>query len=252
MSVNELFARSYALYGEENMQKFHKTTAIVFGLGGVGGHCAESLVRIGFRKLYLVDKDVVAASNINRQILAAHKHIGEDKTALARARFADINPYIELVEMKRFYLPENPVDIPEDVDIIFDCIDTIAAKIHLIETAAKLRKPIISCMGMGNRFDPSHIQVAALEKTRNDPLSKVMRKLAKERGIRNVTVVCSDELPHKCNLSDNPNKAVPGSLPFVPSVAGITMAAHACNAIVQDIHALIPSQYAPESPDEYI
>lgn len=241
MQLSELFARSYALYGEENMRRIHNTCAMVFGLGGVGGHCAEALVRAGLKKLYLVDKDVVSASNVNRQILATYEDIGKDKTALAKARFSRIHPQVELVERKHFYLPEDPVEIPEDVDLILDCIDTVSAKIHLIETAARRGIAIISCMGMGNRFEPALIRVGKLHQTSNDPLCRVMRKLARERGIHDVTVVYSEELPQSCNLSDNPHKAVPGSLPFVPSVAGLHMAACACKAICSGLALLCPS-----------
>lgn len=242
MNLRDLLARSYALYGEENMQKITASCAIVFGLGGVGGHCAEALVRAGLKKIYLVDKDVVTPSNINRQLLASYENIGQDKTRIAKERFSQINPYIELVEMKRFYLPKDPVEIPEDVNIILDCIDTISAKIHLLEVAAARKLPLLSCMGMGNRFDPSRIRLSKLDKTQNDPLCKVMRKLAKERGLSHISVIYSEEIPQKCNLSDSPNKATPASLPFVPSVAGLHMAAAACNAICGDIAALIPKK----------
>lgn len=242
MTLKDILARSYALYGEENMKKINATCAIIFGLGGVGGHCAEALVRAGLKKIYLVDKDVVAPSNLNRQLLASYENIGEDKTRLAKERFSKINPFIELVEMKRFYLPEDPVEVPEDVDIILDCIDTISAKIHLMEVAAVRKLPLLSCMGMGNRFDPGRIRLSKLDKTQNDPLCKVMRKLAKERGLSHITVIYSEEIPQKCNLSDSPNKATPASLPFVPSVAGLHMAAAACNAICADITAFIPKK----------
>ncbi|MDY5731369.1 MAG: tRNA threonylcarbamoyladenosine dehydratase [Eubacteriales bacterium] len=240
MQIKDLLARSYALLGEENMQTLHNTCAMVFGLGGVGGHCAEALARAGLKKLYLVDKDVVAESNINRQLIATVHSIGKPKTLLAKERLQAINPFIELVEIQAFYLPENPIPIPEDVDVVLDCIDTISAKIHIMQTCAARNIPMLSCMGMGNRTNPANITHTTLDKTQNDPLCKVMRKLAKERGIQNVHVIYSTEIPIKCNLSDTSNKATPGSLPFVPSVGGIHMAHAACEAVLKNRKQIIP------------
>lgn len=237
---DEVFARSSALIGEESLSKIRSSVAMVFGLGGVGGHCAESLVRAGIKKLYIVDKDCVSPSNINRQIIAKYENIDKEKTVEAKKRFESISPFTEIVAINAFYLPENPVDIPDDVDIVLDCIDTISAKIHIMETCAIKQIALIVSMGMGNRLEPEQISFTKLEKTSNDPLSRVLRRLARERGISNVNVVYSKEIAKKINLSEGSKKATPASLPFVPSVAGIIMSCHACEALINNITSLIP------------
>lgn len=236
----DVFARSSALLGDEALKKLRSSVAMVFGLGGVGGHCAESLLRVGLKKLYIVDKDSVAPSNINRQILAKYSNIGISKAEIAKLRFESISPFTEIVAINAFYLPESPVAIPEDVDIVLDCIDTVSAKIHIMQTCAMQNKALISSMGMGNRFDPSAISFAKLDKTTCDPLARVLRKLARERNIKNINVVYSKEIAKNINLSDSSKKATPASLPFVPSTAGILMAYHACDALINDISLLIP------------
>lgn len=234
-SKEELFFRSYALLGQERINKLQNSTAMIFGVGGVGGYLAEALVRSCIKKLILVDADVVDKTNINRQLIATVDTIAKDKVDVARQRFQSINPYTQIECIKAFYLPQEPVAIPEDVDIVLDCIDTISAKMHLMEQCAKLQKPLISCMGMGNKFSPENIQLSRLEKTENDPLCRVIRRLAKQRGLKNIKVIYSKAKSAHCNVSTRSNKATPGSLPYVPSVAGLFMAYYAASILMEDL-----------------
>lgn len=240
ISHEELFARSYALLGNDNMHLLKTRTAIVYGLGGVGGHCAEALVRMGIKKLYIVDKDSVSASNINRQIITCYTNIAKSKVMVAKERFESISPFTEIIGIEAFYTKDNPICIPNDVDIVLDCIDTISAKLDIIKQCATKNFALICSMGMGNRLDPSKVCFSKLDKTSYDPLSRVMRKLARDNSLQNISVVYSTECAKDINLSNNSAKATPASITFVPSVAGILMAYHATMAMLNNIQDLIP------------
>ncbi len=241
--INEYFQRSEALLGEEFLNKLQGSCAMVFGVGGVGGYALEALARGGVGKIIIVDNDNVAPSNINRQLVALSSTIGQAKVDVAAKRVKDINPTVIIEPIKAFYLPDSPVDIPSDVNIILDCIDTVSAKLHIMETAAIRGIPLISCMGMGNRYNPEQVCISKLNKTSGDPLCKVLRRETKKRGLQNITVVYSKEEAAKPGLVIN-GKPSPASLPYVPSVGGLYMAYLACETLGgrQDILNLVPQK----------
>lgn len=210
--------RTAMILGDEAVQKIKKMHVAVFGLGGVGGSACEALVRAGVFELTLVDADTVDVSNINRQAFATSETIGFDKIEAASIRLKAINPNVILHTKKVFYLPENRDEFDFSVyDYVVDAIDTVSAKISLVEEASRSNTPIISAMGAGNKLDPTRFEVADIYKTSVCPLAKVMRKELKQRGIQSLKVVYSKEEPVT-------NKRPPGSVSFVPPVVGIIMA----------------------------
>ncbi|NMD38622.1 MAG: tRNA threonylcarbamoyladenosine dehydratase [Christensenellaceae bacterium] len=242
-SINDHFQRSKALLGEEFIDKLHNSRAMIFGIGGVGSYALEAVARADVGNIIIVDNDVVAPSNINRQLIALSSNIGESKVDVALRRVKDINPDADVKAIKAFYLPDSPVEIPDNVNIVLDCIDTVSAKLHIMETCAKKNIALISCMGMGNRYNPQLIKIGKLNKTSGDPLCKVLRRETKKRGISNITVVYSTEEAAKPGLIVD-GKPSPASLPYVPSVGGLYMAYMACEALGgrQDILNFIPKK----------
>lgn len=221
------FSRTELLLGSEATAKLKKARVAVFGIGGVGGYIVESLARAGIGELDLVDADEVSLSNINRQIIALHSTIGKPKVEVAAARAKDINPDIKININKTFYLPENRQQFEfEDYNYIADAVDTIAAKISLVEEAEKLRVPIISAMGAGNKLDAAAFEVADISKTSICPLAKVMRQELRKRGINHLKVVYSRENPLIPQETEEKSvkRKVPGSVSFVPPVVGLLMA----------------------------
>ena len=225
-------SRTEALLGMEAIEKLKKSTVAVFGVGGVGGYVAEALARSGIGRLELIDHDTVSVSNINRQIVALHSTIGKYKVDVMKERVLDINPEIEVVGHKCFYLPEtaNQFDFTK-YDYIVDCIDTVTGKLQLIEAAKIAGVPVISSMGAGNKLDPTAFEVADISKTSVCPLAKVMRRELKKRNIKNVKVVYSKEEPVEAKISlkeaeiqESGRRSVPASCAFVPSVAGLILA----------------------------
>lgn len=209
--------RTKRLIGEAAVKQLSKARVAVFGVGGVGGFTIEALARSGVGTLDIIDKDVVDISNINRQIIALHSTIGQSKVEVMRSRIADINPKIQVNCYQCFYLPENAKAFDfTQYDYIVDAVDTVTAKLELIVQAKKAGTPIISCMGTGNKLDPTRFEVADVEQTSVCPLAKVMRKELKARGIKGVKVVYSKE--------DVQKNRIPGSISFVPSVAGLIIA----------------------------
>ncbi len=213
----------------------------VFGIGGVGGYVCEALARSGVGAFDLIDDDKVCLSNINRQIIATRKTVGEYKTDVMQERILDINPDAEVNTYKCFFLPENASDFPfEKYDYVVDAIDTVTAKIELIMQCQKANIPIISSMGAGNKLDPTRFRVADIYKTQMDPLAKVMRRELKKRGVKKLKVVYSEEeairpIENGDNQDDgstapetdrpgSKRRAIPGSTAFVPSVAGLIIA----------------------------
>ena len=219
MSELNEFSRAELLLGKEGIEKLRKARVAVFGIGGVGSFAAEALARGGVGHLDLVDGDVVSLTNINRQLIATQKTIGRRKTSVMAERIHEILPETEVVEYPVVYGAENR-DLLDfaSYDYIVDAIDTVTSKLILIEEAKKAGTEVISSMGTGNKFDPTRFEVADISKTSVCPLAKV-------RGIRGVKVVYSKELPQKPAESQETGKRqIPGSLSFVPPVAGMILA----------------------------
>ena len=224
-----MFDRLLKIISEENLKKIKNTNVLIVGIGGVGGYALETLVRIGIENITIVDNDIVDISNLNRQIISLHSNIGENKVNVAKKRCLDINPCINIKTIKEFITKDN-IDIlfNEKYDFIIDACDTITTKVLLIKIAKEKDIKIISCMGTGNRFDPTKLKIIDIYKTNYDPLSKVMRKLLKDEHIKKQDVIYSSEIPIK--TSDR----TPGSTSLVPSVAGIYAAYYVINNIIKD------------------
>ena len=220
------FSRSELLLGREGMEKLADSCVAVFGVGGVGSYVVEALARSGVGHLVLVDKDDISESNINRQLHATTKTIGQQKNEVMKNRSLDINPQMKVDIINDFYLPDNAEDFFIcDYDYIVDAIDTVTAKIDLVLQGDKRNIPVISSMGAGNKLNPAMFEVADIYKTSVCPLARVMRQKLKKLGIKKLKVVYSKEEPIKTGLIDEEtNKSVPGSLAFVPSVAGLIIA----------------------------
>ncbi|MCI8513870.1 MAG: tRNA threonylcarbamoyladenosine dehydratase [Lachnospiraceae bacterium] len=225
------FSRTEQLLGKEALTRLAGARVAVFGLGGVGGHAAEALGRSGVGFLDLYDKDVVSLSNINRQVAALQSTLGQSKAEVMRRRILDINPEAKVRAINCFYLPEtaDQIDLSE-YDYIVDAVDTVTAKLELAVRAKTADVPIISCMGAGNKLDPTRFEVADLYRTSVCPLAKVMRRECRARGIEELKVVYSREEPIA-----RENRQVPGSVAFVPSVAGLILAGE----VVKDLLSLV-------------
>ena len=229
ISIKELFVRTEMLFGEEAMKKFASSRVAIFGIGGVGGHAAEALVRSGIGNIELIDADTVCQSNINRQLFATTKNIGRLKTEAAKERLLEINPEIKITVKSIFYLPENADEFDfTQYDYIIDAVDTVAAKLSLAQKAQLAGTPIISSMGAGNKLDPTLFEVADIYKTSVCPLAKVMRTECRKRGIKKLKCVYSKEIPMKpkevFSEEKSTRRQTPGSVAFVPSVAGLIIA----------------------------
>lgn len=206
------------------MQRLSEARVMVFGVGGVGGSAVEALARAGIGAIDIADPDVVSESNLNRQILATEDTVGQYKTAAARDRILSINPSCRVREHRIFYSEADRGDIDlVDYDYIIDAIDTVSSKLYLIETASRLNIPIVSSMGTGNKLDPSRFTVSDIYKTNTCPLAAVIRRECRKRGIRQLRVVWSDEIPSRSVIEGNGRHA-PGSISFVPPVAGMLAA----------------------------
>ena len=222
------FSRTELLLGKAAVEHLSTCRVAVFGIGGVGGYVCEALARSGVGAFDLIDNDKVCLSNINRQIIATTKTVGEYKTDVMKDRILDINPDAEVNAYKCFFLPENASDFPFDkYDYVVDAIDTVTAKIELVMQCQKTGVPIISSMGAGNKLDPTQFRVADIYKTKMDPLAKVMRRELKKRGVTKLKVVYSEEepiSPAESEPQSNGRRSTPGSTAFVPSVAGLIIA----------------------------
>ncbi len=243
------FSRTERLLGRENMERLKNAKVAVFGIGGVGGYTVEALARSGVGTLILVDHDRVSLTNINRQIYATHKTIGQYKVDVAEERILDINPAANVVKYQTFYTPETAAQFDfSEYDYVVDAIDTVTGKIELVSRAQAAATPIISSMGAGNKLDPTAFRVADIYETSVCPLAKVMRRELKKRGIPRLKVVYSQEKPlapiedttDACPADDDPPSAarrqVPGSTAFVPSVAGLILAGE----VIRDLTRLSP------------
>lgn len=237
------FSRTELLLGKDSMEKLKNSRVAVFGIGGVGGYVCEALVRSGVGAFDLIDDDKVCLTNLNRQIIATRKTVGKYKTEVMRDRILEINPQADVRLHQCFFLPENSDEFPfEEYDYVVDAVDTVTAKIELVMKAQAMNVPIISSMGAGNKLDGSMFRVADIYKTKVCPLAKVMRRELKKRGVKKLKVVYSEEMPtrpiedmaiscrsncicppgatHKCTE----RRDIPGSVAFVPSVAGLIIA----------------------------
>lgn len=227
--MNEIFSRSARLLGETALETLAQSTVAVFGVGGVGSYACEALARTGIGSFLLIDNDVVSPSNLNRQLVALHSTIGQQKVAVMRDRILDINPAAQVRTFPLFYTPETADTVPlSEVDYIVDAIDTVSAKLALAERAVRLGVPVISAMGAGNKLNPLGFTVSDIGKTEGCPLARVMRRELRARGISHLKVVWSREMPRKpIEDGETPpqgRRQTPGSLPFVPSVAGLILA----------------------------
>ncbi len=226
--------RTSSLIGDENLEKLKDSAVAVFGIGGVGSFAVEALVRSGVGTVYIYDNDTVSESNINRQLIATTKTVGDLKTSVMARRATEINPQINIIENPVFITNDTDIDINK-FDFIIDAVDNVTAKLHLIELAKQKNVPIISVMGTGNKLDPTRLKVSDISKTNTCPLARVMRLELKKRGIRGVNVVWSDELPIKQEgdetVKENTRPA-PASMTFVPSSAGILAASVAVRTII--------------------
>ena len=224
--MKEEFSRTEKVIGSDAVNKLNNARVAVFGTGGVGGHAAEALVRAGIGQITLVDFDTVSASNINRQIVALHSTIGRKKVDVLKERFLDINNEANITTYDIFYNEETENLIKlNDYDYIIDAIDSISAKVHLIKSAYESNVPIISSMGTGNKLDASAFKVADIYKTNVCPLAKVMRYKLKKIGVKKLKCVYSEELP---TIKSTP----PGSMPYVPAVAGLILAGEVIKDII--------------------
>lgn len=223
------------LIGEQAVEKLNNSYVALFGVGGVGSYAAEALARAGVGRILLVDNDTVSLSNINRQLCALHSTIGKYKADVVAERLADINPNIKVTVRKEFLLPENAHSFDfSEFDYVIDAIDTVSGKLSIAEGCVKAGTPMISCMGTGNKLDPSAFRVTDISKTNTCPLARVMRRELRAHGINHLPVVYSVEeaiTPAQKITAEN-GKSVPASISFVPSVAGLIAASEAIKYII--------------------
>ena len=245
------FSRTELLIGKKGIEKLQNAKVAIFGIGGVGSFVVEGLVRAGIRNFILVDDDKVCLTNINRQLIATHKTVGKPKVEVAKERILDINPNANVEIYQEFFMPESKEILDNTVDYIVDSIDTVTAKIELVMRAERINIPIISCMGTGNKLDPTRFEVTDIYKTSVCPLAKVMRKELRARGVKKLKVVYSKEEP--ININENMEYScktqcicppgtkrkctvrnqIPGSISFVPSVAGLIVAGEVIKDIIK-------------------
>ncbi len=245
------FSRTELLIGKNGIEKLQKSKVAIFGIGGVGSFVIEGLVRAGIGNFILVDDDKVCLTNLNRQIIATRNTVGKYKVDVAKERILDINSNANVETYQEFFMPDSKEILDNTVDYIVDSVDTVTAKIELVVRANKLNIPIISCMGTGNKLDPTKFEVTDIYKTSVCPLAKVMRKELRNRGIKKLKVVYSKEEPiipdetennscktgcicppdtkRKCTIRNQ----VPGSISFVPSVAGLIIAGEVIKDIIK-------------------
>lgn len=227
------YDRTRLLLGESGVNALKNARVILFGLGGVGGYTAEALARAGVGHLTLVDHDAVSLTNLNRQILATRSTVGQNKVEVAANRIRDIDPEIEVIACKTFYLLETAGEFDlAQYDYVVDAIDTVTGKLSLIAQAKAAGVPVISCMGTGNKLDATAFRVADISKTSGCALARIMRKECAKRGLKGVKAVYSEELPLAIEETEemileregSSRRSTPGSVSFVPGVAGLIMA----------------------------
>ena len=232
------FSRTELLLGKEAMDKLENARVAVFGIGGVGGYVCEALVRSGVGAFDLIDDDKVCLTNLNRQIIATRKTVGQYKTEVMRDRILDINPKADVRIHNCFYLPENAADFDfSEYDYVVDAVDTVSAKVEIVLRAQAAGVPVISSMGTGNKLDPARLEVADIYQTSVCPLARVMRKELKARGVQGLKVVYSKEMPLLPKTLDikEGKKRIPGSTAFVPPAAGLLIAAEVVRDLISQI-----------------
>lgn len=230
------FSRTQLIFGKDALETLANCRVAVFGIGGVGGYCVEALARSGIGALDLTDNDTFSLTNLNRQLYATHKTIGRNKVEVAAERVQEINTVCRVTAHKTFFLPENAGEFDfTQFDYVVDAVDTVTAKIAIVLAAREAGVPVISCMGTGNKADPTKLEVADLSKTTVCPLARVMRRELKKRGVEHLKVVYSKEepLPHAeiCEEDAGMRRDIPGSTAFVPSAAGLLIASE----VVKDL-----------------
>lgn len=231
----ERFSRSEMLFGPKGMERLRHARVAVFGVGGVGGYAVEALARSGIGTLDIIDNDKVSESNINRQIIALEKTVGQYKVDAARERILDINPETEVNARKLFFMQDTAGEIDFSLyDYVIDAIDTVTGKIEIIVRAKEAGVPVISSMGAGNKLDASLFQVADIYETSVCPLARVMRRELKKRGVKELKVVYSKEKP--LSLKKESAEKAPGSVAFVPSVAGLIMAGEVVKDLIKPLN----------------
>ena len=234
------FSRTEILLGSNAMDKLKNSKVIVFGIGGVGGYVVEALVRSGIGTIDIVDNDTVSLTNLNRQIIATWSTIGKNKVDVMEVRMKDINPDVIVNKHQCFYLPETAERFDfSQYDYVIDAVDTVSAKIDIVMQAEKAGIPVISSMGAGNKLNPAAFEVADIYKTSVCPLAKVMRRELKKRGVKKLKVVYSKEIPLKpaenedIRKENEKTRQAPGSIAFVPSVAGLIIAGEVIKDLVE-------------------
>lgn len=234
--MSEKFARTELLIGKDGLEKLSAARVAVFGAGGVGGYVIEALARSGVGTIDVIDNDTIAASNINRQIIATTKNIGQYKVDAVKERVLEINPDAKVNIYKTFYMPETSDQFDfREYDYVVDAIDTVSGKIELVMQAEKCNTPIICSMGAGNKMNPTEFEVSDIYKTSVCPLAKVMRQELKKRGIKKLKVVYSREIPVKlpaASTDEKTKKRIPGSNAFVPSVVGLIIASEVIKDLI--------------------
>lgn len=229
-----IFEREALLVGEDGVRKLSEKTVAVFGLGGVGSFVCEALARGGIGHLILVDNDTVAESNLNRQLVALHSTLGKKKTEVAKARVLDINPDAKVETCEMFYMPDTAEEIDLSVcDFVVDAIDTVTAKLELAVRCDRLGVPCISCMGTGNRLDATKFCVTDINKTDTCRLARVMRRELRKRGVKKLKVVYSKAEPKPPTPDPSKRKQTPGSISFVPPVAGMICAGEVIRTLLE-------------------
>ena len=233
-------SRTRLLLGREAMETLRNARVAVFGLGGVGGYVVEALARSGIGALDLIDHDTISLTNINRQLLATHRTVGQSKAQAAADRVLDIDPSISVTVHETFYLPETADQFDfSQYDYVVDAIDTVTGKLMLALAAQEAGTPIISSMGTGNKLDPTAFRVADISETRGCPLARIMRKECRKRGIQKLKVVYSEEEPIPSRSEESTEelpegrRALPGSVAFVPSVAGLILASEVIKDLIR-------------------
>ena len=237
---DQRFARTEMLLGDAGLARLAASSVAVFGVGGVGSFTAEALARAGVGSLTLIDHDTIDVTNINRQIHALTETVGKAKTTVMAERIRAINPHCQVREIRAFYLPEEADSFFEaHYDYAVDAVDTVTAKVDLAVQCQARNIPLIASMGAANKLDPTLFAVMDIYRTKGDPLARILRKKLKERGIPKLKVVCSRErprLPSAAGQGAPGRRSVPGSVSFVPPVAGLIMA----GAVIRDLVQIVP------------
>lgn len=235
------FSRTELILGKENVNKIRQSKVAVFGLGGVGSFVVEGLARAGVENFILIDNDTISITNLNRQLFALNSTIGKNKVDVAKARILDINQNAKVEIHKEFVIDNFDNILDKSTNYIVDAIDTISAKINLVQKAKEINVPIISSMGTGNKLDPTKLEVTDIKKTSICPVAKILRKELKNRNIDKLKVVYSTETPilpnkevQKEYIEYGENERTPGSVSFVPSVAGLIIAGEVIKDLIKE------------------